>query len=845
MGVRLLTNLLKRRTPLGRPTVLHRSIMPVLILSLSFLASLLGLFAILDALWFATVVRWPPQQPAPMEVVIVDLPADSSQAGALLPVQLRALGARATLPVALPGEAGCTPEIIAGQALRYPNTFAACERLTAAAGIASAVGARLSPDFSMATSTTIPRLDLAHLQDPAFVSEIVRGKTVLLARQQRQPLYVTPMYRRDGAISAATLDALMVESMRRGRVLRWAPAVAEFAVCTLFFSLLLWWGRRQPGPFPLLRPVLVAVCALSISALLLHLGHVVVPIGSTLAALGGAALLQSLRERRSLAGRLHALEVVLQQAMHRSDRDEWRAVFDDAQPMWGQFNALALEHFGATRSAMLALPPGEIDLVVADLRPAEGCIIVEAQRDHRLAPYDHALAQARPAILAGAFFAPATADVALRGSELRASDAQTLIVALSYAGETFGFWALEIDAQTRADAPLLLEEIKVYADAFARTLHRARHARQQQRLPFPGAPLLESLGEEAAMQIAAYRSLYAASRHPSAMLDPHGQIQFSNAAFGQLAKASQQPLLSMSLQQMLTSLCSLSQSQARGTIRSIIANRRSLAHPVTPTRLPMPMTLHAYPVAREAGRSSGTNEPGTHLDLLGIVLELVQADATGARISGLGEACERMVATTERALDEALLTLQRQPSALSGSAQSLESYLHSARSSLADFEQVLRMERHQDDDARRRCDVRVMLDLALHDAYQPLSERRISCNIEGAAAALTAISPDATRALLGDALALLIQDAVPDSALRCELERTQGSTELRMRNQGFGVPGWHLKEARAHADTPAGDDLLRRLLAHTSGLEAAGARLLVDSRLGEGYELLIEFPTAD
>ena len=810
--------------------------MPVVILLLSGLGAVLGVFAVFDTLWFSTAVRWPPLRSSPHHVVIVDLPMDGPQTIAALSARLRALGARATLVSAETNQAICGPEVIAGQALRYRDfASAACGRM-AVAGPAGQYAAMLSPDFSIATSSSIPRLDIAHLEDTAFARQIVRGKTVLLVRSHRQPVYVTPMHRKDGLLSAAVFEALMVESMLRKRPLRWAYAPAEFAFSAAFLALLLWWGRRKPNGSPILRSIAVAGFALLVNVLLLRLWGWVVPVGSTLAALAGMALLAGAQQRQRIAKRLHALQFVLQQATHRSDRGGWRSDLDTEQSIWTQLNALAVEHFGARRSAMLSLPPGKVEMEVADLHAEHAQTIIETRRDHRVAPYDSALAQGRPTATSVPFFAP---------PQSQDGPSHTVIAALSHAGETVGFWVLEVGGGGAADVRGLIEDIAVYADAFARSLYRARHPVRQHRQALPDAPTLESRGHEAAAQIAAYRSLYAALRHPTAVLDPHGRIQFSNTAFGVLARTSKQPLLSMPLSQMMQVLCGLSHAQVQVAIRGMMAGQRGVSYPVALSQLPMPLTLHAYPVSHNAARAGGGRESGLQLDLTSIVLELLPADGKEDLLARFNEYCERIVATTSRALDDAALTLQRQPDAVSSAAaETLAEHLFKARSSLAQFEQQIRAQRALDHHTHLHCNLRATLDLAIHGAHEALSERRIVCRVQGLEHLYAAADPETVRALLDDALALLIQDAVPDSDLFCEIARGAAAM-VSLCNTGFGVPDWHLQEAIAHAGTSAGDDPLRQLLGHTRSLEASHGRLWVSASLGEGYEIVIEFPAED
>jgi PAS domain-containing protein len=832
---------MKDRAPLrriARPIALFPTL---LLLSLGLLlggaSAALGLLETLDATWFSAILRWPAQRPAPREVVIVDLPAHATPAMATMSERIRSLGARMVL--AAPADAAeidCTPEIVGGQALRYRReALAKCRRLSEVARQGWPDGKALSPDFGMTTSTTIPRLDMAHLQDAEFAGKVLRGKIVLLAHPQRQPVYVTPMHHRDGLISAAALDAMLVESAVRGRLLRWVAPLSEIMYSALFLVLFLSARRFNRKNPPLLHAAAIAAIALFFSGLLLHMSGLFFPIGSTLAILVTLTALHAIQLRRRIAKRLYRMEFALYRTLRQSrlggsDADADIDI-DPDQSLWRELNALAVEHFGDGRSAMLALAVNRADLDIADLSDGPPETIVETRRDHRIAPYADALAQGRPILLAAPFF----------GSDASQNTAhQTLMAALSHAGETFGFWILEVDSAMHASSVELSSQVEIYADAFARALYRARHARGTDRVHLPNAPMLEALGEEAVAQIDAYRSLLAASRYATAILDTHGQIQFSNDAFARLAHAAERPLLSMNLWQILCESCGLDLASARASVRKMISTQRMVEHRVVGHDLPAGALIRVYPVARQRRKNASTIEASSHLDLHGIVVEVSGSGDVGARAREFAEAAESMIAESIRALGDAETALEcpAREEAVAGAY----AHFRIARTSLDRFERLLRTERALSGVSSHCCDLRAILDHALHGAHRRLLERRIECRIEGMPSGHAAADAESLRAMLDDALTLLIEDAVPDSELLCELSRSAEVFSLRLRNRGFGVPEWHLTESMAHPDGASDDDALRRLFAHAAGLEAEHGHLWVTTSLGGGFEISIEVP---
>lgn len=472
-------------------------------------------------------------------------------------------------------------------------------------------------------------------------------------------------------------------------------------------------------------------------------------------------------------------------------------------------------------------------------------------RDPRALPFCSAEATGRAVELDAASL-PACAQAQPDRDEVAR---RALLAPMLRSGEVFGFLVIELEADTMLASPRLLEEAADYADAAAKRLHMSRHApyssetasseTASSEYALPSAPALHVLAADAVTQLDTLRDLMSATPQPGATLSLDGQVLFSNKAFADFALVSGIPLLSIGLQGMLTSLCGLSAAQAARETRRMLLYGAMLECPMTEGRVPSATTLRAYAVERGGQRPQGRGAIQGALLAHGVVLELVPAAQADARLIALCEAGERLVADTRLEL-EALRTALTRPhgdAVESTQAQAGVERLHSA---LDGFARHLRLERMHEGQVRGICDLHLLLEASVYALSPQLQERGLILQIEGAAELPASATPELARTTIEAILALLLQDAANDSTIHCLSRQEPGASILTVRNCGFGVPDWHLRDLRERAGRPGpSDDALERLLAATHPVHEAGGALTVDSTLGEGFVVTLRMPVPD
>ena len=107
--------------------------------------------------------------------------------------------------------------------------------------------------------------------------------------------------------------------------------------------------------------------------------------------------------------------------------------------------------------------------------------------------------------------------------------------------------------------------------------------------------------------------------------------------------------------------------------------------------------------------------------------------------------------------------------------------------------------------------------------------------------------PDALRTVLGDALTLLIEDAVPAGRVDVAWNASEDleSVVLHMSNEGYGLPPRHVADVMRAGGTVslAGGDasVLDRLAQSAHALDAS-TPFAITSELGKGYAIRMTFP---
>ena len=811
------------------------------------LLSLSGSLTPIDGWIFDGLVRAAPHAPGRSAVALVQAPAALT---GIATTRLLAAGATGVIPLGQdinghpPGQGtgACGPRPVQGLVRDLPMRDAAGQPCPIALAIRGLTGspvtaATLSPDFSIATSTALPRLRLGGNESSATLQATVAGRTVLLSIGARPAAYITPLFGTDGWLDEPLLDAMLLDSVLQRRAVRWLPAGADVALAVVVALVLRFALRRRRYRTALPVALASIPLVLLLGALLIRGAGVHVPMTATLLAIGVFALRTILRRNRTLGDTLvdldHRLTGLVQQPLNRT-------FAQSPELTWDQVNHFVTQFFDLKRSVMLDLPAGEVHLAVAS---ALGCSmddIIEKRRDSRRAPYSTSLARERPTRPSRPFL-PATDGLI------------NLIAPLTAADQLVGFWAFSVAARPEAELEALLLEAARYADEVAKVVLRSRNAplpasegaRRAIPLEQVRSRLLDG-ASQAREQLAAYRDVFSAVGHACAVTDLLGRILFTNPRFELLAASVSQPLLAMSVHDMLEQLCGLDASEAKDVLRRVMlqTGTEDAELPARHMSAALDYSVFLHPIRRDGRRASATQ--ASPFDLLGLLVEISPSAVDADIASRLQRSMHHYVRRTQALLEQALRAADRVAPA------------EHARDMLTD--QLMRGL----DDARQ---VDLMLQAATGqgagtpvsiDLVQMVYRARQACMIaaaekdarieiaEGGPRTVLA-QPDALRTVLADAFALLVEDAVPRGRVDVVWHASEDlqAVVLRMSNEGFGLPPGHVADVMRAGGTVSlaggGASILDRLAQSAHALDAS-TPFAITSELGKGYAIRMTFP---
>ncbi|MFC0677955.1 hypothetical protein ACFFGH_08890 [Lysobacter korlensis] len=820
-------------------------------------ASVAGLLAPLDGWLFDLLVRVGPLKDPAAGVALVRYPGDwaTGRPAALTALvdQLENAGAAEVLVIrpagsapargALTLDAGdvCRPPAAQGVIRALPFERAGggpclIGTLARRLGVEPPAARTVSPDFTVRTATAVPRVDAHPWPSPALLQQAAGRRVALVFPEPALPVYLTPLYDADGLLEPSTLHALTLDALIKGDAIRWAPRGADVALALLVL-LTLRFGLRQARFRTLLWASLAAtVPLLLLSFVLLRWAGLYLAPTAGLIALAYFALHTLVRRNRALSETLveldHRLTGLVQQPLRRT--------FDQpAELTWEHVNHFVSQFFELQRSLMLQLPAG-----LVHLRPvsAIGCSvedIVELRRDYRRAPFSTALAREKPTPPERPFLQPVEGLF-------------DFVAPLVAADQLVGFWAFSVRPRSDAEIETLVPEAARYAEELAKVVLRSNSIEPTDGEVSQRSPSLAQMRSRlldgamrAREQIAAYRDVFAAVGHPIAVTDLLGRIQLANPAFEQLAATVSQPLLAMSVHNMLEQLCGLSPTAAKDTLRRVMLRGEldEAGLPVRSLETSVDYALYLHPIRRQT-RGAGALQ-GSPFELLGLIVEISPnaLDANGG--ARVGQAASQYTRRTWSLLDHLLRGMERLPAAAAERDVMID---HIVRG-LDDSRQMLRAldAATAGGDHDVQIDLPQLLQRVRHGLMHHAAEKKVEIRVGEAGPRTVYGRPDELRAVLADALDLLLDDAAPDSAIDVGVAASKDgrSAVILLTNEGFGLPQWHVNEAmRTSANVAAGHVAASPLerLAHSAQFLDAAVVLDVQSELGRGYSVRLTVP---
>lgn len=809
--------------------------------------SLSGSLTAIDGWIFDGLVRAAPHAPGQSAVALVQAPTIDAR---LATSRLLAAGATRVIPLGQDmtrtapgkGSGACSPRPVQGLVRDLPmrdSVGLPCPIALAILGLTGSpvTAARLAPDFSIATSTGLPRLQLGGNESSATLQATVAGRTVLLSTGARHAAYVTPLFGTDGWLEEPLLNAMLLDSILQRRAVRWLPGGADVALAVVVALVLQLALRRRRYRTAMVVTLASIPLVLLLGGLLIRGAGVHVPMTATLLAISVFALRTMLLRNRTLGDTLveldHRLTGLVQQPLNRT-------FAQSPELTWDQVNHFVTRFFNLERSVMLDLPAGKAHLTAASALGCSTADIIEKRRDYRRAPYSTSLARERPTPPSRPFF---------RGAE----GLVDLITPLTAADQLVGFWAFSVSARPEAELEALVLEAVRYAEEAAKVVLRSRSAPvaagEGARRAIPLAMVRSRLLDGAAQareQLAAYRDVFNAVGHAIAVTDLLGRILFTNPRFEQLAANISQPLLAMSVHDMLGQLCALDAREAKDFLRRVML-QSGTEDAELPARLiggAQHYSLFLHPIRRDGRRpSAGQSAP---FDLLGLVVE-ISPSALDADVAGhLQRSMHEYVRRTQALLEQALHAADR----VAPAEQARDMLIDQLMRGLRDARQaglMLKAATGQSAGMPVSIDLLQMVYRARQACAIGAMEKDARIEIAEGGPRTVLAQPDVLYTVLADAFAVLVDDALPGSRVDVAWHASEDlqSVVLHMSNEGYGLPPWHVADVMRGGGSVSlaggGASVLDRLAQSAHALDAS-TLLSITSELGKGYAIRMTCP---
>ena len=749
--------------------------------------------------------------------------------------------------------AWCNPELVAGKFRILPKEIMVAKKsepcIEAAIGAALGnpiVSGAIYPDF-LSGIDGIARISSDQAADTEWLAASSLNKFVLLVPNARQDqLLPIPGAENDSlGVDEIEYHALALDSVVRGAVLNPAPAWASLllAVLSAFLSL-------QAARYINLKvqffiwPLIVIPLLLATGWLGMRFGHMLFSLPAILlgsiTTLAYAYIIRMQYQERAVVG-------VIDRLRPASHVEESGGLL--IATTWANFHEVLIEHLCLKRSAIF-IHQGDPDRIV--LQDVTGCTlgdIVEQRRDVRRAPYLQRLENdLQPFCTARPMFS---------GSP----DGQYMMALYSH-NQSIGYWAFDfrdddVSIIRPDDSELIAYSNKIIQKILLGQSYDPGYSMQSLwskiiRLFRSGnSGLISELKLSSGMVASRLELLDEVIQSlPQACLvtDLLGARVIANDALEALAKKNQVPYLTMSAIDIFERVCEISPSQARLLLRKIIIQRQTVELMLPNRSAIQSIRMVAYPV------SARHSVVKTNVDsVFGIAFLFIPAslDDIGSEWTKvMFDEFNHHARNILEAMSGAWFASERTSTAKNIQLESMfNEKLVECRELLSVFQKQMLSSVEQDGNNVVPINLPVFLKSVVESHASQLEDHgiKIELNIpEFCSLAFAQYSK--LKNLLDDLILFLAKDTSIGGVLNIRLEdkvqKDGGFVLVELRNTGFGMPSWHMKDASPQAPNNIHDahsDFENLRNNGNSIMQAWGGSFEVHSDIAQGFTVKICF----
>lgn len=643
----------------------------------------------------------------------------------------------------------------------------------------------------------LPELSIEQALSGSLIPELVKGRVVLLGpgAQPDQARLATPVGDRHGAMSATRFQAYAVDSLVRDRMLLRMPLVFEIilfvVLCFLSVSVMARLGQRAYWML-----AFGAIATLVASILSLISLNVVLP----LTALVGAQLFSfvAVSLGRQTASN-DALELLLGEYGQKLKDRNLHSNFLETTEHWEQVVNLVDQTLDLSRILFLEREGDAHRVHEVISRNCRLDDISEGRRDYDREPFLSAISARSPVKLRTPFLTAA-------------EDEDQFLMALVFAGEVLGFWALSIKKDKHPERRQFVDAVHAFGDQVAELLYTRnnwqRHVEREERAD----PIQRAMREVRISQLTqaitaserrlqTFEDVFKSQSISMIVYDLFGQVIQLNRTMASVLADLDFPAYSRTALEFLVIVTGQSNDYCRGLLRLIVLGNQHITLPVRIAALDennqnsesQEFQLTISPVGGDERAASDAE--ARPFALTGVMMELLDVshlkrasgfkqdiiERLGFRLRGDAES---IVLATSLLQD---ITLPEEMRA--ETLTMLRERAHSATSVIEEVREHLEQSDSHAIENAYPIDALALIQRYATDLTGSAASKRVTMQLNTPnIGSLVFAEVESLESLMTTILRLLIEDAAEDTVINIKVDETEEEQVIVLRNEGFGIP---------------------------------------------------------
>ncbi|MBF0470986.1 MAG: CHASE2 domain-containing protein [Gammaproteobacteria bacterium] len=323
-------------------------------------------------------------------------------------------------------------------------------------------------DFSSAPDD-LPRLRLEEVMAGNLLSEMVAGKSIIIARQQQrvETTVIAPLPGGNGPLTQAEFHAYALNTLLQDSATNLSSPLLVLLVTALAALLALTGYHRLPDQWSPFVAVGGALVYAALALLVLLVSNLYLPLTEAIVA-HLLALTVLLRSRR-FQMRENIIRILRQLSGRLQSRHETENFFD-SDAYWDQIVTLVSQQLNMDRVMFLERVVGDHRLKEVKSLNCSFDDILEPRRDYERTPYSSAIEKGGP-------YRPDRQFLRLELGE-HPTDIEFL-TPLLFGGEVMGFWVYTLDPQQEQNLAQLEQTISRFSQQIAEILYLRRDRGQR------------------------------------------------------------------------------------------------------------------------------------------------------------------------------------------------------------------------------------------------------------------------------------------------------------------------------------------------------------------------------